>query len=67
MTEITLTEAERWQVRAMAADIRALELQLALARELEATALAGMRDAHGGDPAHQWRTSADGARLEVVP
>lgn len=66
MDAIELTEAEVWQVKAMAAEIDGLAVRLALARELQATALAAMVSRHGGDTVAVWRVSADGTKLERV-
>ena len=66
MGRIELTEAEQWQVRAMAADIEGLQLRLALARELETQALTGMVQQHVGPTTVVYKTSGCGGFLEPV-
>lgn len=66
MNVIELNEAEIWQCRAMQAEIETLAMRMKLAQELQAQALTGFVQRHGGDTSQIWRTSQDGARLERV-
>lgn len=66
MQQIQLTELERWQVLAMERECEALAAKLALARELQTTALTAILQRHGGDVASVYRVSDDGLRLERV-
>ena len=66
MDTIALTNEEQWQVRAMATECQLLATKLALAQQLQATALTGILARHGGDGTRVYTVSADGQRLEVV-